>query len=134
MSALWREEMKIYKSQVRDAILNTPLAPGDFMDVYGNSCAVGQIIRLLLDTQRIEYTMSDVQNLGNQLTRHKAMARKPLLLAREGNLFGALSALFENVVFDTGDVVTPEVRQELLTFINNQFPETIEVSFDSKFN
>lgn len=123
--------MKIYKSQVREAIQGLPLTPGNFMDVYGNSCVVGQLLRLILDTQMIQYTMDDINRLGEQITRHQATSRKPLLLAREGNLFGALSALFENVSFDAGDVVTPEVRQELLTFVNNQFPETVEVSVEN---
>lgn len=123
--------MKIYKSQIREAIMGLPLTPGNFMDVYGSSCVVGQVVRLILDTQMISYTLEDVNKIGEQLTRHQATGRKPGRLAREGNLFGALSALFENVSFDAGDVVTPEVRQELLTFVNNQFPDAVEVSIEN---
>lgn len=115
--------MKIYKSQIVEVISRHRLVPGNFDDGHGNRCVIGQLVRTLNPTMDPE----QINNASEFLTKFQAMSRKPLTLARNGNLFGALSALFENVTFDAGDVVTQDVRQELLTFVNNQFPEVIEI-------
>lgn len=115
----------ITKIEIKRILTNAELTYGEFIS-GSKADVIGHIARHLMKLDSpSEYQLD---NLCVSLTQGEAMGKNPHKMLERGNLFGALSALFENAVFKNGNVVNFDVRFECLQFVDRHFPDRIELN------
>lgn len=134
--------MKISKHALKEIALTAQYRPGDFFEPGpkaswasavanthpGTNCIVGAIVRAYVSP---DTTVSGAYALAERLTHGVGCAFSPRSVAKKGNYLGSLSAHFENIMatFDDG-LVDDTVRQELASFIDENFPAHIELALE----
>lgn len=114
--------MLVRKNDIINILSETRLASGDFINAYGQPCAVGAIVRYFYGCPDHE-VVSISEALAPAAQRQSS---KPYL--QSGDYLSALSIHFENVMYAYDDVYTEEVRDEVLNFVALHFPEEIVVN------
>lgn len=131
--------MKITKEQVLTAIKTEPLKAGSFLRADGKPinecevCAVGAVMRNVLNN-KIE-DEDDFHKLCGRVTREQFIDNDVDVLLKNENYLGALSNYFEEMIdcktWVPGDInliATQDDIKELVTFVEENFPEEFEVN------
>lgn len=116
--------MLVTKDQIIDILAQTKLTAGNFINQYGEVCAVGAILQNLVrpGTSEVEFTEIAERN-APAASRPSA---RPYI--ESGDYLSALSIHFENVMYAYDDVYTEEVREEVLSFVHRFFPEEVMIN------
>lgn len=116
--------MIVRKSEIINILSETRLTSGDFITEQGETCAVGAILYQLVPPG----TSVEQLNLLGDFNAPRALAKKAIPFIKSGDYLSALSIHFENVMWHYNDVYNEEVRDELLAFVEKQFPYEISIN------
>jgi hypothetical protein len=128
--------MKLTKEQIITALRNEPLSAGRFIRADGKPlsscavCAVGAVMRDVLNRNITDE--DDFNDICYIVTKDRFIDDDVSQLLAEENYLGALSNYFEKITDDENDrflkkEVTPEIRQDVINFVENNFPNEFEV-------
>lgn len=122
--------MIINKSQIIETLSAAHLSAGhSFVNTDDTVCAVGAVIKDVLPSKVKNKYVNQVCEFN--VKRALAPHAKPYIESQE--YFSALSIHFENVMYHYDDVYTEEVREEILSFVHSNFPETLSISIPEDF-
>lgn len=115
--------MLVRKTEIIELLGAANLVAGDFINSYGQSCAVGSIVQAF---SKGHYHPERIRALS-ELNAPKGLAPSALPYIESGDYMSALSIHFENVMSAYDDVYTEEVREEVLGFVSRFFPEELSI-------
>ncbi len=115
--------MLVRKSEIIDILSETKLTSSNFMNQYGEVCAVGAILMQLVKPGTSREELEEIAE--RNAPRALAPSAKPYI--ESGDYLSALSIHFENVMVAYDDVYQEDVREELLRFVTIYFPSEISV-------
>lgn len=114
----------ITKEEIKKIISTERLTPGEFIN-GPEACVMGRIAQYIYAPDNVYATT--INDLCDRLTEGRSMSPRPARLAQAGNIFGGLSATFENTSFRNGDIVNFDVKFELISFVDKFFPNKIDL-------
>ena len=116
--------MLVRKNEIINILSETKLASGNFINQYGETCAVGAVLMQLVKPGTSAETLEALGYLNAPAAQRPSA--KPYI--ESGDYLSALSIHFENVMYAYDDVYTEEVRDEILSFVSKYFPAEISVN------